>query len=199
MGRRFTKLANAEHEKRESCTAAARRYITERKWKPLPVSRGNKGPRAKGWPEWQIGNTDEYIAEHFDIPLPNVAIQMGVMSGGLTDIDLDCQEAVQLASQFDFLPKTAAVFGRASKRHSHHLYVTTLHETERRATIQYKENKELNAEEAMLVELRCGGGGKELVQSFRLRCTRAASRLPGTKKATLPKSPTKSCGSARRC
>jgi hypothetical protein len=37
---------------------------------------------------------------------------LGPPSSGLTDIDLDCPEAIGLASYF--LPRTGAVFGRAS-------------------------------------------------------------------------------------
>jgi putative DNA primase/helicase len=84
------------------------------------------------------------------------------MSGGLTDVDLDCAEAVRLAAEFEFLPPTTAVYGRPSKRRSHHLYTTQLHETETHATLQFKEGPELNPDPktAMLVELRIGGGGK---------------------------------------
>jgi hypothetical protein len=148
-----------------SCTTAARRYFQERGWKPLPVAKGKKGPEgqgATGWPEWQVGgDIDSYMKEHFTgMVLPNVAIQMGAMSGGLTDVDLDCAEAVRLAAGFEFLPPTTAVYGRTSKRRSHHFYVTSLYETETRATLQFKESKELDPSEAMLVELRIGGGGK---------------------------------------
>ena len=39
---------------------------------------------------------------------------------GLTDIDLDCAEAITLAPHY--LPKTPSYFGRASKAFSHFLY-----------------------------------------------------------------------------
>ena len=93
---------------------AARDYIA-RGWKPLPVSRGNKGPTSKGWPEWQVGdNPDTYIKEHFGgLPFANVAVQLGAMSGGLTDVDLDCAEAVRLAPEF--LPRRERCSGREFK------------------------------------------------------------------------------------
>lgn len=51
----------------------------------------------------------------------NVGVLLGTASNGLTDIDLDCIEAVQLAHHY-LLPTW--VFGRASKPRSHWLYVT---------------------------------------------------------------------------
>jgi Bifunctional DNA primase/polymerase, N-terminal len=146
----MTQLAREFYNK-ETSRQAARRYIA-RGWKPLPVNRGNKGPTSKGWPEWQVTNADEYVREHFTSALPNVAIQLGKLSAGLTDVDLDCPEAVQLAPEF--LPKTQSVFGRKSKRRAHHFYITNLYETESRAAIAFSEP------EAMLVELRIGAGHK---------------------------------------
>jgi hypothetical protein len=140
---------------KETSRQAARRYVT-RGWKPLPVNCGKKGPTAKGWPEWSLGDDAiTYINKHFTAPRTNVAVQLGAMSGGLTDIDLDCPEAVRLAP--DFLPETQAVFGRESKRRAHHFYITDLHKTERGATIPFAEQG------AMLVELRIGAGGKGAV------------------------------------
>ena len=146
-------MKTTKTESKESGTQAARRYIA-RGWKPLAVSRGHKGPTDTDWPKWVVGNAHDYIKEHFRIPLPNIALQMGSKSGGLTDVDLDCREAVALANDFDFLPKTPAVFGRKSKRRSHYPYITDLHETERKASLSYAEGA------AMLVELRVGGKGK---------------------------------------
>jgi hypothetical protein len=154
--KRYIPKASAK-KTRESSTRAARRYIA-RGWKPLPVSRGRKGPTTKGWPEWQVGNADDYIKAHFTGVSSNVAIQLGAMSVGLTDVDLDCPEAMRLA--LEFLPETQAIFGRTSKRCSHWFYVTDLHGTEQRASIPFKESKALNPQEAMLVELRCGAGSK---------------------------------------
>jgi RecA-family ATPase len=50
----------------------------------------------------------------------NIGVILGEASGGLTDADLDCHEAVELAPKV--LLETGAVFGRASKPRSHHLY-----------------------------------------------------------------------------
>jgi hypothetical protein len=154
--KRYRRLNVVSDNPKETSRQAARRFIAKG-WKPLPVNRGRKGPTSKGWPEWEVTNADDYVAEHFTSALPNVAIQLGQMSGGLTDVDLDCLEAVRLAPEF--LPETHAVFGRKSKRRAHHLYKTDLHGTEPRAAIPFKE-KALNEQETMLVELRIGAGSK---------------------------------------
>jgi hypothetical protein len=102
----------AELQRAQKYKQAARDCIA-RGWKPLAVRRGNKGPDSEGWPQWPVGDADTYMKEHFaNIPLANVAIQMGALSGGLTDVDLDCREAVYLAPHL--LPDTGAVFGRPS-------------------------------------------------------------------------------------
>ena len=49
-----------------------------------------------------------------------LGVQMGAPSGGLTDADLDCPEAVLLGGKM--LPETRCEFGRRSKRRSHCLY-----------------------------------------------------------------------------
>ena len=79
----------------------------------------------------------------------NIGVQLGAKSKGLTDIDLDCAEAVRLAPYF--LPPTDAVFGRASKPSSHYLYV--IDDAPEKGTEQLKdENKQT------IIELRMGGG-----------------------------------------
>jgi hypothetical protein len=81
----------------------------------------------------------------------NVGMQMGPKSGGLTDVDLDCPEALKLAKYF--LPRTASKYGRPSKRRSHWLY--TCSDPHPRGWYKFTdENK------AVIAELRLGGGGK---------------------------------------
>lgn len=50
----------------------------------------------------------------------NIGMILGRSSGGLTDIDLDCPEAVKLAPKI--LPGTTWVFGRRSAPRSHYMY-----------------------------------------------------------------------------
>ena len=77
---------------------------------------------------------------------------LGEPSGGLTDVDLDCPEAIAAAPYF--LPHPTARFGRASKRCSHWLYKTDLCRTKDKATIQFKD-----PEKQVILEIRIGGGG----------------------------------------
>jgi hypothetical protein len=72
-------------------------------------------------------------------------------SKGLTDVDLDCAEAVAISPYV--LPPTEAIFGRASKRNSHRLYQTALAATCDQATCDPRARN-------MLLELRIGGGDK---------------------------------------
>ena len=137
----------------ESARDAAHQYL-ERRWKPLPIPHGQKAPTAVGWPTWDI--TPENVDDHFASSRQNIGLQLGRASNGLTDIDLDCNEAIALAAYL--LPTTDAVFGRRSRRRAHWLFQTDLHETEEGATIQYREPNSLGG--AMLVELRIGAGDK---------------------------------------
>jgi predicted P-loop ATPase len=117
--------------------------------KPVPVKPGKKSPDIPEWPSLSI--TAENAAQYFCGGELNVGAIMGPRSGGLTDIDLDCAEAVALAPHF--LPETHAIYGRAGKRKSHYLY--TCHDPDPKAWI-----KLLDENKATIVELRLGGGGK---------------------------------------
>jgi hypothetical protein len=137
--------------------AIAREYL-ERDWAPVPVPYREKGPTDRGWQNLQI--TQDNVADYFDGERMNVGVKLGRASGGLTDVDLDCREALALA---ELLPGTQAVFGRQSKPASHWLYVTNLWETEQKAVLKFVEPKALarnGAEPATLVELRIGAGDK---------------------------------------
>ena len=81
---------------------------------------------------------------------------LGPSSHGLTDVDLDCREAIELASYV--LPRTGAIFGRTSAPGSHRLYYSKLAATSEddKATIQFKDPTR-PADEAMLLEVRVGG------------------------------------------
>jgi hypothetical protein len=86
-------------------------------WAVVPVPFREKGPRLKGWQNLRIGT--EQVVRYFRGPT-NIGVILGAASGGLVDIDIDCAEAVEISGWM--LPKTGAVFGRASKRGSHRLY-----------------------------------------------------------------------------
>jgi predicted transcriptional regulator len=120
-----------------------------RGWSPIPIPHRQKRPKIEGWQTLRVTAAD--ARRYFNGEDQNVGALLGEASHGLTDVDLDCAEAVAAAPFF--LPHRTARFGRASKQCSHWLYRTTLHESEDKATIQYKDGA------TVLLELRCGGGG----------------------------------------
>src|SRR5262249_4437032 len=130
---------------------AAFDYATRRKWKPVPIGRKTKKPIGKGWQKRPFDPTQ------FDGNTQNVGIQLGEVSFGLIDVDLDAMSAIGFAPEF--LPPTDAIFGRRSKPCSHQLYVSDLYKTEKRAVIQYAQFINGRAGQ-MIVELRIGGDSK---------------------------------------
>jgi hypothetical protein len=134
----------------ETVATAALAYF-KRGWKPVPVNRKTKKAIGNGWQK------QPFDPAQFNGNAQNIGIQFGAVSGGLTDIDLDCTDAIGFAPEF--LPPTDAIFGRRSKPASHQLYITKLCETEKKATIQFAEYSG-RRRGAMLVELRIGGDAK---------------------------------------
>ena len=108
---------------REAVPARKAAFVyTARKWNPIPLPFKAKKPTGNEWQKRVIGEAD--LPQCFNGKQQNVGVVLGPTSNGLTDIDLDCREAVELASHT--LPKTDAIFGRASAPASHRLYRTTL-------------------------------------------------------------------------
>ena len=123
---------------------------------PVPVPYRTKKPIL---PEWQrLRITEATAPEYFNGAPQNVGVILGAASDGLTDVDLDCAEAVTVASYL--LPRTTATFGRAGRRFSHWIYRTKLAETCDLAVIEYLDPCKAPDDKATLVELRIGGGGK---------------------------------------
>jgi hypothetical protein len=121
-------------------------------WNPVPIPHRMKAPRSD---EWQKRRIDAESAPRFFNGMPsNIGVQLGTASGGLTDVDLDCPEAIEIARYL--LPMTGAVFGRASKPGSHWLYITRLSTELDNAAIQLKDPRT----KQMVLELRIGGGDK---------------------------------------
>jgi hypothetical protein len=129
----------------------AQEYIA-RGWNPVPIAWRTKKPIGADWHLRKIDTSN--VAEHFNGGQLNVGVILGPLSAGLTDIDLDCREAVAIAPFV--LPPTPSRFGRTSKRDSHYLYVTDLASKTENAVFQFRHP---NTGE-MLLELRVGGGGK---------------------------------------
>jgi Bifunctional DNA primase/polymerase, N-terminal/Prophage CP4-57 regulatory protein (AlpA) len=88
-------------------------YI-DRHWAPIPVPFKEKNPRITAWQKQRI--TRETAGQYFNSAAQNIGVILGPASGGLTDIDLDCSEAIGLASYF--LPRTGAILGAPPKRNS---------------------------------------------------------------------------------
>src|SRR6476646_10599193 len=103
---------------------AATEYIA-RGWNPVPLPFKTKTPTDKNWQTRVIGAAD--LPKHFNGKPQNVGVLLGPTSNDLTDVDLDCTEAIELAPQV--LPVTNAIFGRMSAPASHWLYRTKLAST----------------------------------------------------------------------
>ena len=143
----------AKAARNEAVLTAARNYL-DRGWQPVPIPYGEKAPKE---PDWQhLAITPDNVEDYFDARRMNIGVRLGKASGGLTDVDLDCPEALALVDRF--LPLTGKVFGRASRPRSHWLYITDLCETESKATLKFAEPPALGG--ATLVELRIGAGDK---------------------------------------
>jgi RecA-family ATPase len=133
----------------------ARGYLA-RGWNPIPVSRQTKKPIGLDWQHRRLDITT--AAAVFNRPDMNTGVQSGPLSNGLTDIDLDCREAVLIGPML--LPQSNNIFGRASKRRSHWLYSSTLAGRIAKACLQFKDIDQDGRPGAMLLELKIGGGGK---------------------------------------
>jgi len=97
---------------------AAREYL-RRGYAPLPIEPGTKRPPAtlRNWPFFSLTpeSADAWFGEG-----ASIGLILGTPSGGLVDVDLDCPEAIELASQY--LPPTKAVTGRGNSPRSHWWY-----------------------------------------------------------------------------
>ncbi|HEY1474030.1 MAG TPA: AAA family ATPase [Pseudolabrys sp.] len=121
-------------------------------WNPVPNRfKGKEPDPGKEWQKRVI--TDENVHHWFNGKPQNVGVQLGPKSGGLTDVDLDCREAREIAPYI--LPHTGSIFGRASARMSHRLYQTSLAQRFDEGWIPFDDPKG-----GHLLELRIGGGDK---------------------------------------
>ncbi len=132
--------------------AVALDYI-ERGWSPIPIGFRSKAPSLPGWTDLRI-SADE-ASRYFNGAPANIGVVLGQNSSGLSDVDLDCPEAIAAAPYF--LPKTAAIFGRETARASHWLYYTNSASVNLSANVYFDDPiaKERGAK-ARIVDLRLG-------------------------------------------
>lgn len=101
----------------------AARFWINLSFLPVPVRLRSKkpynpdDPHGKGWQNLRI--TAETAERYFARSPQNIGVLLGDDFGS-ADVDLDCKEAMVLASRF--LPETGMIFGRDSKPASHWFY-----------------------------------------------------------------------------
>ncbi|HWE93796.1 MAG TPA: bifunctional DNA primase/polymerase [Tepidisphaeraceae bacterium] len=130
---------------------AALGYL-RRGWLVVPVPYAKKACKRKGWADFRL---DEAGVRKAFKARKNVGVLLGEPSGGLTDVDLDCAEALALADAF--LPATDCIFGRPGKPRSHRLYV---------------------CQQVPHAKAFKGGAGKEATMLVEVRSTRQLTIFP---------------------
>jgi AAA domain/Bifunctional DNA primase/polymerase, N-terminal len=138
-------------------------YIS-RGWTPVPIPFRQKKPVIDDWPNLRIDASNAH--QYFDGEKQNIGLQLGEASHNLTDCDLDSREALVIAPYF--LPKTPAMFGRASKRFSHWFFYTDLATRLQKAAVVFDDpNKAADVLAAghseRLLEVRIGGKAAQTV------------------------------------
>ena len=99
-----------------SSVEAAAAYL-EDGFAVIPVPKGKKSPKIKGWQTLKLSKHD--VAKYFG-KSDNVGVLLGKKASWLVDVDLDADEAVAAADAF--LPKTKWIHGRGRKPGSHWFY-----------------------------------------------------------------------------
>jgi hypothetical protein len=140
----------------ESVRGTVEAYIA-RGWEPVAIPALGKRPHEQDW------GIRTYIPEDFGTR-HNIGIKLGGRSQGLTDVDLDCDEAVALAPYI--LPPTDATFGRDGNT-SHYIYQTGLWKTEDKGVTAFLDpSTEKERRNQKIIELRTGGNGKAIQTVF---------------------------------
>jgi Bifunctional DNA primase/polymerase, N-terminal/Protein of unknown function (DUF3987) len=94
----------------------ARKY-TGWGWHVVPIDSHSKRPSLKNWQDLRLKKRE--LPKYFD-ETKNIGVLLGSPSRELMDVDLDCEEAINLARSF--LPATKRIHGRKSKKTSHFWY-----------------------------------------------------------------------------
>ncbi len=109
----------------------------------MPIPPRKKMPVLKGWPTLRLRESD--LSNYFDSD-SNIGLILGQPSGWLVDVDLDCEEACELADEY--LPPTPAITGRPNAPNSHRWFYAKDAKTEKHTDPFTKR---------MIVELRSTG------------------------------------------
>lgn len=120
------------------------RDLIDRGFAVIPVPDKAKVPRTRGWQALRL--TKDNLHEYFSGKRSNIGVLLGEPSGWIVDVDLDHQQAVELAEKY--LPHTDMVWGRESRPRSHRLY---------RLTCPADTRKWTSKTAGMIVELRSTG------------------------------------------
>lgn len=144
----------------------------ERGWQPVPIPKGLKGPRSRDWQSRRLALAD--IPREFP-PGFNSGLHTGDASGGLVDVDLDCETAVKLAPRL--LPPTEMRHGRPGNRDSHWWYQIENWDSIG-ATLTVETFKH-PITRAMLVELRGNNHQTLIPPSFNDEIEEDGNQMPG--------------------
>lgn len=126
---------------------------------PTPLKRKSKQPKSrKGWNKIRV--TKETVAEFF-FPGDNIGGLWGEPSGWIVDVDLDWDEAADVAPAF--LPETF-VYGRRSRPSTHFLYRCEGIHTIKKHHKDLRDGHEDDSE--MIVEIRSTGSQSVLPPSI---------------------------------
>jgi DNA polymerase I-like protein with 3'-5' exonuclease and polymerase domains len=127
---------------------AAASYYRTRGYIPIPLPARSKKPSLDDWPN--LRPTEEDLDRLFPVGAElNLGLLLGEPSGGLLDVDLDCDEAVAAAPHL--LPLTGMVSGRKGRFRSHWWYIAD-------DPPDAAQEAFTDLAGAMLVELRSTGG-----------------------------------------
>jgi putative DNA primase/helicase len=125
---------------------AAQRELA-RGHQPVAIPPNSKGPKT---PEWhKIRYSPDRLPSAFTGK--NIGLLLGVPSGGLVDVDLDCSQAVIVADTF--LPATNMIAGRVSRPRTHRFHRVDVPPA---SAIQFRDPRDSK----MLIELRSSDGTK---------------------------------------
>lgn len=110
----------------------------------MPIQPGTKMPIGDDWNAKRYNHPD--IEQAF-ADKQNIGLMLGDPSNGLVDIDLDCEEAKELAPHY--LPPTPAITGRGKNAASHYWYIAP--------GLRTRQHRDKGTR-ASIVELRSTGG-----------------------------------------